>query len=109
MTFKCIPSLGVALVRELRMFKTLVGKEKNTKLGLQDTIGRVLKHICLMYLYIVHLNLIFMSYDQKKGQSQIGNLTPDHKPFEGKSQMSSDWGMLYTIGNIFLKVIKYYP
>jgi hypothetical protein len=23
--------------------------------------------------------------------------------------MSSDWGMLYTIGNIFLKVIKYYP
>jgi len=50
-----------------------------------------------------------MSYDQKKGQSQIGNLTLDHKPFEGKSQMSSDWGMLYTIGNIFLKVIKYYP
>jgi len=86
--------------------KPWLERKKNTKLGIHDTIGRVLKHICLMYLYIVHLKLICMSYDQKKGQGQIGNLTPNHKPFEGKSQMSSNWAMLHTIGNIFLKVIN---
>jgi hypothetical protein len=32
-----------------------------------------------------------MSYDnKKKGGSQIGNLTLDHKPFESMGQMSSD-------------------
>ncbi len=30
MTPKCIPTLGVALVQELRMFKTLSGKGKET-------------------------------------------------------------------------------
>ncbi len=40
-------------------------KKKNTKLDLQDTLGKVLKCECL---HIVHLNLICMSYDQKKGR-----------------------------------------
>jgi hypothetical protein len=39
-----------------------------------------------------------MSYDQKKGRSQIGNLTPDQKPLERRGQMSFDWGVLYIIG-----------
>jgi len=30
MTPKCIPTLGVTLVQELQMFKTLVGKGKQT-------------------------------------------------------------------------------
>jgi hypothetical protein len=44
---------------------------------------------------------------KRKGGSQIKNLTPDHKPFESRGQMNSDWGVLYTIGNIFLRAIKY--
>jgi hypothetical protein len=38
---------------------------------------------------------------KRKGGSQIGNLTFDHKPLENKGQMSFDWGVLYTIGKIF--------
>ncbi len=40
--------------------------------------------------------------------NQIGNLTPDHKSLESKSQMMFNWAVLYTIGNIFLKVIGYF-
>jgi hypothetical protein len=51
-----------------------------------------------------------MNYDRKKGRScQIPNLTPDHKPLESRGEMSSNWGVLYTIGKIFLKIIIYHP
>jgi len=33
MTPKCTPTLGVTLVRELRMFEALVGKEKKHQIG----------------------------------------------------------------------------
>jgi len=67
MTPKCTPTLGVPLVWELRMLKALVGKQTNTKLGHQDTIKNFLKRRCLKCPCIVHLDLICMSYDQKKG------------------------------------------
>jgi len=50
-----------------------------------------------------------MSYDKKKGRSQIGNLILDHKLLESKGQMSSDWGVLYTIGNISFEGYKILP
>jgi len=50
-----------------------------------------------------------MSYDKKKGGSQIGNLIIDHKPLESRGQMSFDWGVLYTVGKIVMKDIKYCP
>jgi hypothetical protein len=46
---------------------------------------------------------------KRKSGSQIENLTLDHKPFESRGQMSSDKGVLYTVGRIFLRAIKYYP
>jgi hypothetical protein len=82
-------------------------RPKNAKLGPHDTIRKVLKHICLKCLRTFHLDLICMNYDFKKGKNQIGNLTPNHKPLESKGQMSFAWGMLYIVGKIFLKVIKY--
>jgi hypothetical protein len=42
--------------------------KKNTKLSPHDTIRKVLKCRCLKCLCIVHLDLNFMNYDQKKGQ-----------------------------------------
>jgi hypothetical protein len=45
---------------------------------------------------------------KRKGESQIGNLTLDHKSLESKGQMRSNWGVLYTIGKLFLRVIKYF-
>jgi hypothetical protein len=45
----------------------------------------------------------------RRGGSQIENLIPNHKSFESKGQMSSNRGMLYTIGKIFLRAIKYSP
>jgi hypothetical protein len=46
------------------MFKALERK-KNTKLGPCNIIGKVLKCKCEI---IVHLDLIYTSYDQKKGR-----------------------------------------
>jgi len=50
------------------MFKAFVEKGKKTKLSPHDTIRKVLKHKCLKCPHIVHLDLICMSYDQKKGR-----------------------------------------
>jgi hypothetical protein len=46
---------------------------------------------------------------KRRGRSQIGNLSPKHKPLESKGQMSFDWGVLYTVGKIILKDIGHYP
>jgi hypothetical protein len=70
------------------MFKALVGRETSTKLGPEDIIRKVLKRKCFKCPRIVHLNLICMSYDQKKGQES--NLTPEYKSFESKGQMKFD-------------------
>jgi hypothetical protein len=59
---------GITFVRESWMFKTLVGKTNKIKLGPHDTIGKVLKCRCLKCPHIVHLYLICMNYDQKKGR-----------------------------------------
>jgi hypothetical protein len=50
-----------------RLEPWLEGKT-STKLGPQDTIRKVLKRKWFKCPRIVHLNLICMSYDQKKGQ-----------------------------------------
>jgi len=45
----------------------------------------------------------------KKGRSQIRNLTLDHKLLESKVQMNFDWGVLYTIGNMSFEGYKIMP
>jgi len=40
--------------------------------------------------------------------SQIGNLTLNHKSLESSGQMKSNWGVLYTVKNIFLRAISYF-
>jgi hypothetical protein len=39
----------------------------STKLDPQDTIRKVFKCTCLNYLLVVHIDVICMIYDQKKG------------------------------------------
>jgi hypothetical protein len=68
MTPKCTPTLGVAFVWEFWMFTALVGKANKHQIGLSWHHRKVLKLRCLKCLHIVHLYLICMSYDQKKGQ-----------------------------------------
>jgi len=46
---------------------------------------------------------------KRRGKSKIENLTPDHKSFESRGQMRSNWSVLYTIGKIFWREIKYCP
>jgi hypothetical protein len=93
----CTPILEIAFVQELRMFRALVEKVKKIKLVPHETIRKVLKHRCLKCPHIVRLNMICMSYDQKKGW--------DHKPLEIRGQLNFDWGMLYTVQNIFFGAI----
>jgi hypothetical protein len=45
---------------------------------------------------------------KKKGESQIGNLTPDHKSLESRGEMKSGWKVLYIVGKIFSRDIKYW-
>jgi len=83
------------------MFGTLVRKVKNIKLGPHDTIKKVLKCRCLKCLQIIYLDVMCMSYNKKKGKNQIPTL-------KNKGQMKTNWGVLYTIGNNFLRAIKYF-
>jgi hypothetical protein len=109
MTLKCTPTLGVALVRESRMFKTLVGKANKHQIG---PLGHHWKGFEMSMLKVPsHCSFrhdLHELWSKEKGKRQIGNLTPDHKPLESKNQMSSDWSVLYIVGKIFLKVIRYY-
>jgi hypothetical protein len=50
------------------MFKALVGKANKDQIGPPNTIRKVLKHRCLKCPHIIHLNLICMNYDKKKGR-----------------------------------------
>jgi hypothetical protein len=68
MTPKCTPTLGVALMRELRMFRALVRRSNKHKIGPPNNIKKVLKLRCFKCPCMVHLNLICMNYDQKKGR-----------------------------------------
>ncbi len=54
--------------KNLECLEPWLEKQTSTKLGPYDTIGKVLKFKCLKCLHIVHLDLICMNYDQKKGQ-----------------------------------------
>jgi hypothetical protein len=68
MTLKCILILGITLVWSCECSEPWLERQANTKLGPQDTIKKVLKFKCLKCPHIVHLDLICISYDQKKGQ-----------------------------------------
>jgi hypothetical protein len=43
---------------------------------------------------------------KRRGESQIENLIRDHKSLERRGQMRSNLNMLYSIGNIFPRVIR---
>jgi hypothetical protein len=45
---------------------------------------------------------------KRRGTNQIGKLILDHKSFESKGQMRSNWSVLYNVGKIISKAIKYY-
>jgi hypothetical protein len=45
---------------------------------------------------------------KRRDESQIGNLTLDKKSFENRGQMRSVWNVLYTVGKIFSRNVKYY-
>jgi hypothetical protein len=40
---------------------------------------------------------------KRRGKSQIGNWTLDHKPLESRGKISSECGVLYIFGKIFLR------
>jgi hypothetical protein len=46
---------------------------------------------------------------KRRGANQIGNLIIDHKSFESKGEMRFDWSLLYYVGKIFSRAIKYCP
>jgi hypothetical protein len=46
---------------------------------------------------------------KRKGKNQIENLIPDQKSLESKGQMRFNWDILYSIGKIFLRAIRYFP
>ncbi len=101
-----LPLWELHLCGSYKCLKPWLERQKNTKLGPQDTIKKVLKLRCLKFPRIIHLNLICMSYDQKKGWRSNWNLTPNHKSLESRGQMRSYWSLLYTIEKTFSKSYK---
>jgi hypothetical protein len=101
MTPKCTPTLGIALVWELWMFKTLIRKANKHQIGpprhhykgLETYILKVPSH----YSFWPNLHELW-------SQKRAG--VNDRKPLESRGQMSSDWGVLYTMRNIFLRAIR---
>ncbi len=68
MSPKCNPILELHSFESCECLEPWLERQKNRKLGPCDTIVKVLMHRCLKCPCIVCLNLICMSYDQKKGQ-----------------------------------------
>jgi len=83
-------------------------KQTSTKLGSHDTIRKALKRKCLKCSCIVHLDLICMSYDQKKGWES--NWEFDFRPQTFWKQGSNEFWLGRDIHRwkIFLRAIKYY-
>jgi hypothetical protein len=75
MTPKCTFILKLHLCKSLKCLEPSLRKKKSSKLGLQNTIGKILKCRCLKCSRIIHLNLKCMSYDRKKGSSQFDSLS----------------------------------
>jgi len=68
MTPSALPLWELHLCVNLKCSKPWLKRQTSTKLGPQDTIGKVLKFKCLTFPCIVHWDLIYMNYDQKKGR-----------------------------------------
>jgi len=69
MTPKCTLILGITFMLELWInLEPWLKSQTSAKLGSQETIRIFLKHRCLKYPHIVHLDMICMNYDKKKGQ-----------------------------------------
>jgi len=101
--------LGVVFAWKLQMFRVLVGKVNKHQIGPHDNIKKVLKRRCFKCHRIVHLDLLCISYDQKKGRKSNWKFdTRPQIPWKQRS-MRSNWNVLYTIGNIFSRVIRYCP
>jgi hypothetical protein len=62
-----LPLWKLHLCKSRECSKFPLERQKNTKLHSKEIIKKVLKRRCLKCLCIVHLDLICMSYDKKKG------------------------------------------
>jgi hypothetical protein len=102
-----LPLWELHLCESCQCLEPWLEREKCTKLGHQDTIRKVLKRRCFKCPHIVHLYMIFMSYDQKKRQESNWEFDSQPQILESKSQMRSNWGMLYVVIKIFLRFIRY--
>jgi hypothetical protein len=63
-----LPLWELHLCRSPKCLEPWLEKQTNTILGPYNTMGKVLRCRCLKCPLIVHLDLIYMNYDQKKGQ-----------------------------------------
>jgi hypothetical protein len=73
------PKIGDLESSRTPEFLEFESKGQNTSpWGVLGVIGKVLKCRCPKWPHIGHLDIFSPSYGQKKGQSQISSLTPDH-------------------------------
>jgi hypothetical protein len=85
-----LPLWGLHSCGSCECLEPWLKRQTSAKLGYQGTIKHVLKHRCLKWPCIVHLNLICMSYDQKKGRES--NWEFDSRPqIPGKKGPNEVW------------------
>jgi hypothetical protein len=90
-----LPFWELHLCKSPEYLKSWLKRKKNTKLGVQDIVGKVLKFRCLKCPHIVHLNLKCMSYDPKK--SRDSNWKFDFRPQIPLKQGSNDFRLGHAI------------
>jgi len=90
MIIKCTLTLGITFAWKLQMCRALVGKVNKHQIGPHDTIRKVLQRKCFKCHRIVHLDLLCISYDQKKGRESNWKFDSRRHSLESKGQ----WGPL---------------
>jgi len=88
--------------------KLWLERQTSTKLGPQETMRKVMKRKCLWWPHIVHLNLICMSYNQKKGRKS--NWEFDSQPRIPWKQRSNEVRLGHALHcwKDFLRAIRYF-
>jgi hypothetical protein len=101
MIIKCTLTLGITFAWKLQMCRALVGKVNKHQIGPHDTIRKVLQRKCFKCHRIVHLDLLCISYDQKKGRESNWKFDSRRQIPWKQGSMRSTWSVLYTVYKIF--------
>jgi hypothetical protein len=108
MTPKCTPTLVVVLMRESWMFRALVEKAKKHQIGPPRYHWKGLEvKMPKTPLYCSFRLGMHELWSKERLGVKLGIWFLTINPLRARVKWSLDWGMLYTIGKVFLRAIRF--